>query len=126
MRPYGSTDAPSPGRFPSEMVDRRGPTISEDVSRHALALQAVIDRIQRRSQPPPTLGGTPEPPEHCASHGQRSLAIGGGSAATSPGLGGRNLEMRDRGLAIDEVLVILGVEHGGLDVGSREPDDGSP
>ena len=44
----------------------------------------------------------------------------------STGLGGRNLEMRDRGLAIDEVLVILGVEHGGLDVGSREPDDGSP
>ena len=126
MRPYGSTDAPSPGRIPSEMVDRRGPIISEDVSRHALALQAVIDRIQRRSQPPPTLGGTPEPPEHCASHGPRSLAIGGGSAATSPGLGGRNLEMRDRGLTIDEVLVILGVEHGGLDVGSREPDDGSP
>ena len=48
------------------------------------------------------------------------------SRATSTGLGGRNLEMRDRGLAIDEVLVILGVEHGGLDVGSREPDDGSP
>lgn len=126
MGPYGSADAPSPGRFPSEMVDRRGPTISEDVSRHALALQAVIDRIQRRSEPPPTLGGIREPPEHSASHGQRSLAIGGGSAATSPGLGGRNLEMRDRGLAIDEVLVILGVELRGLDVGSREPDDGSP
>ena len=121
MRLYGSTDAPSPGRFPSEMVDRRGPTISEDVSRHALALQAVI---QRRSQPP-TLRGTPEPPEHCASRGQRSLAIGGSSAATSP-MGGRNLEMRDRGLAIDEVLVILGIEHGGLDVGPREPDDGGP
>jgi hypothetical protein len=47
-------------------------------------------------------------------------------AGTSTGLGGRNLEMRDRGFAIDEVLVILGVEHGGLAVGSREPDDGSP
>jgi hypothetical protein len=34
--------------------------------------------------------------------------------------------MRDRGLTIDEVIVILGVEHGGLDVGSCEPDDGSP
>jgi hypothetical protein len=42
------------------------------------------------------------------------------------GLGGRNLEMRDRGLTIDEVIVILGVEHGGLDVGSCEPDDGGP
>ena len=39
---------------------------------------------------------------------------------------GRNLEMRDRGLAIDEVLVILGIEHGGLDVGSCKPDDGCP
>jgi hypothetical protein len=47
----------------------------------------------------------------------------GGSSA---GLGRRNLEVRDRSLAIDEVLVIHGVEHGGLDVGSREPDDGSP
>lgn len=45
---------------------------------------------------------------------------------SSTGLGRCNLEVRDRGLAIDEVLVILGVEHGGLDVGSREPDDGSP
>ena len=34
---YGSTDAPSPGRFPSEMVDRRGPTISEDVRWMSLA-----------------------------------------------------------------------------------------
>jgi hypothetical protein len=40
---------------------------------------------------------------------------------SSTGLGGRNLKMGDRGLAIDEVLVILAGEHGGLDVGSREP-----
>jgi hypothetical protein len=56
---------------PSEMVDRRGPTISEDVSRHPLALQAVIERIQRRSEPP-NPGGTTEPPEHCASRGPAS------------------------------------------------------
>ena len=56
----------------------------------------------------------------------RASPNGTNCAATSTGLGGRNLEMRDRGLAIDEVLVILGVEHSGLDVGSREPNDGSP
>ena len=62
----------------------------------------------------------------CDINGEEVPVVRSGPTASHHRRGGGNLEMRDRGLAIDEVLVVLGVEHGGLYVGSREPDDGSP